>query len=419
MVLRAQQQIRSDGIVPLLHAYLSNDPPCLEYPYIEGGTLVRLLDECRQMSGSFTPAQVQRIIQRIAQIVGPAHRATPRLVHRDLKPSNILVERRAEGKLVLRVTDFGIGGIAAQAVLEHSRSSSSLEGYLSSVLTGAYSPLYASPQQVRGDKPDPRDDVYALGVIWYQLLMGDLAIPAPTGPRSLEALRRRGMSDAAIDVLTSCFESEPAYRPADAGMLAEQLQTLPTSNSAKAVATTAELPGVELGPLPSLDSSSPDRPVLTVTREELARDAPSPPTTEPDRRAGTAPVPAEPRIRHKPTISRDPSPPPRQAKAAPLAEPDFQADTWRSSSQSQPRGGRTGRPGLDRGYGPCLIPDTRGRPLHHHRQRYGQDHGDRSGDESPHRWDRGSHRESGQADHVPNRPAQAPGDARRSGGPGR
>ena len=62
MVLRAQQQIRSDGIVPLLHAYLNNDPPCLEYPYIQGGTLVRLLDECRQSAGSFTPAQVQRII---------------------------------------------------------------------------------------------------------------------------------------------------------------------------------------------------------------------------------------------------------------------------------------------------------------------------------------------------------------------
>ena len=36
MVLRAQQQIQYDGIVPLLHAYLSNDPPCLEYPYIRG-----------------------------------------------------------------------------------------------------------------------------------------------------------------------------------------------------------------------------------------------------------------------------------------------------------------------------------------------------------------------------------------------
>ena len=100
-----------------------------------------------------------------------------------MKPSNILVERRGDRKVVLRVTDFGIGGLAAQPVLERSRSSSSLEGNMASVLTGSYSPLYASPQQMRGDKPDPRDDVYALGVIWYQLLAGDLTTPAPTGRR--------------------------------------------------------------------------------------------------------------------------------------------------------------------------------------------------------------------------------------------
>ena len=54
---------------------------------------------------------------------------------------------------MLRVTDFGIGAIAAQPVLDRSRSTCSLEGNLSSVLTGAYSPLYASPQQMQGDKP--------------------------------------------------------------------------------------------------------------------------------------------------------------------------------------------------------------------------------------------------------------------------
>ena len=158
-------------------------------------------------------SQVQRIIQRIAQIVGPAHRATPRLIHRDLKPSNIMVERKADGKVVLRVTDFGIGAVAAQPVLEHSRSSSSLEGNLSSVLTGSYSPLYASPQQMRGDKPDPRDDVYALGVIWYQLLMGDLASPAPTGRRWMDALRRRGMERCGHRPVVVVLRERPGRPP--------------------------------------------------------------------------------------------------------------------------------------------------------------------------------------------------------------
>ena len=93
MVLRVQQQVRSEGIVPLLHAYLNNDPPCLEYPYVAGGTLVQLLDEARQAGVSLKPQQVEAILARIAQILTAAHRATPKLVHRDLKPANVLVER--------------------------------------------------------------------------------------------------------------------------------------------------------------------------------------------------------------------------------------------------------------------------------------------------------------------------------------
>ncbi len=177
MVLRAQQQIRSTGIVPLLHAYLSNDPPCLEYPYIEGGTLVRLLDESRESASPLTPVHVQRIVEQIAKIVSPGHRATPKLVHRDLKPSNILVERRGDRKVVLQGDGLRHRRAGRPAGAGAIPSSSSLMGNMASVLTGSYSPLYASPQQVRGDKPDPRDDVYALGVIWYQLLAGDLTAP--------------------------------------------------------------------------------------------------------------------------------------------------------------------------------------------------------------------------------------------------
>jgi formylglycine-generating enzyme required for sulfatase activity/serine/threonine protein kinase len=251
VVLRAQRQIRSDGIVPLLHAYLNNDPPCLEYPYIEGGTLVRLIDECRESTGLLKLNQAQRVVQRVAQIVTPAHRATPKLVHRDLKPSNILVERGEDGKIVLRVTDFGIGGVAAQPVLERSRSTSSLAENMASVLTGSYSPLYASPQQMRGDKPDPRDDVYALGVIWYQLLTGDLTSPAPTGRRWVDDLRKRGMGDAAVDLLSSCFESAPAHRPDDAGILFERLRALTTSNSPKSDRSTTELQVIDMAAAPA------------------------------------------------------------------------------------------------------------------------------------------------------------------------
>jgi hypothetical protein len=120
MVLRAQQQFRTggfanaSGIVPLAHAYLNNDPPCLEYPYIEGGTLVRLIDESRQSpspstsAGSLKPAQVQQIVQRVAQIVSAAHRATPKLVRAKPTASG-RVTRRASERCVVHSSREGIG----------------------------------------------------------------------------------------------------------------------------------------------------------------------------------------------------------------------------------------------------------------------------------------------------------------------
>ena len=251
MVLRMQQQVRTDGIVPLLHAYLNNDPPCLEYPYVPGGTLVQLLDEARQAGVSLKPHQVEAILARIAQVLTAAHRATPKLVHRDLKPANVLMERRTGGKRLLRVTDFGIGGIIAQPLLEESKLSSSLQANMAAALTGAYTPLYASPQQMRGDKPDPRDDVYSVGVIWYQLLAGDLTVPAPTGRRWPEPLRAGGMSEAALDLLASCFESDPAHRPADAGVFAEQLRetTQGKAGNANAVQALAGFESTSAQPL--------------------------------------------------------------------------------------------------------------------------------------------------------------------------
>jgi hypothetical protein len=196
----------------------------------------------------------------------------------------VLVERRADGKIVLRVTDFGIGAIAAQPVLERSRATGSLEGSLSSVLTGAYSPLYASPQQMRGDKADPRDDVYALGVIWYQLLQGDLSSPAPAGRRWMEVLRGRGMSDVAIELLSSCFESDPAYRPADAGMLVEQLLALAPAGAKKPAEPITEFwlvddapPGVPEAPAPPPEAKpKPARPVQPARSTGSSSIAPGP-----------------------------------------------------------------------------------------------------------------------------------------------
>jgi len=98
--------------------------------------------------------------------------------------------------------------------------------YFTAVSTGTYTPLYASPQQMAGKPADPGDDVYALGVIWYQLLTGDLNAGRPGGNKWHQRLSERGLTPAMVELLQQCFEDNPEDRPKDASELAQQLGTL-------------------------------------------------------------------------------------------------------------------------------------------------------------------------------------------------
>jgi hypothetical protein len=125
----------------------------------------------------------------------------------------------------LKVTDFGIGGVAASQALAEVRQPTQRGELLGTTLRGSHTPLYASPQQMRGEPPDPRDDVHALGVIWYQLLTGDLQSGPPTGLWA-EELEEQGMPRELVRVLGACVAGKAERRPADAGVLAEQLEPL-------------------------------------------------------------------------------------------------------------------------------------------------------------------------------------------------
>jgi serine/threonine protein kinase len=100
---------RHPGIVPLLRTYLSADPPCLEYEFVEASDLGALAQEWHH-KGRATPERINRLMLALSGIVAFAHQKG--IVHRDLKPANILVEHPRDGKARLRVTDFGIGGNA-------------------------------------------------------------------------------------------------------------------------------------------------------------------------------------------------------------------------------------------------------------------------------------------------------------------
>jgi formylglycine-generating enzyme required for sulfatase activity len=224
---RLMLQGRHPGIVGLRQTYLSAEPPCLEYDYIPGGNLAGLVLEWhRHHRHAPTPAKIAQVVRRLTRIVAFAHQLNPPIVHRDLKPANVLVQYLAGGKLSLRIADFGNGGVAASQAIRHALRRTSEAEQLLAAVRGACMPLYASPQQLRGDDADPRDDVYALGVIWYQMLTGDLTTGRPGGNRWHQRLAEQGMPRPLIDLLGACFEDDPADRPHNAQELLDRLSAL-------------------------------------------------------------------------------------------------------------------------------------------------------------------------------------------------
>jgi formylglycine-generating enzyme required for sulfatase activity len=205
------------GVVPLRSVYTLTDPPCLESPFVSGHDLTGLMRDWRWRYDSTRPGQAVMIIRRIARAVGALHRLDSPVVHRGLKPSNILIHPTAEGKASIWVADIGWGEISALYALRDTDVARARR----QAVRGAYAPLYASPQQKAGAPPDPRDDIYALGVIWYQLLCRDPSSPPPEGNEWALEFRRDGLTDAQARLLASCLDPNAQRRPANALALAD------------------------------------------------------------------------------------------------------------------------------------------------------------------------------------------------------
>jgi formylglycine-generating enzyme required for sulfatase activity len=221
------------GVVPLRAVYLESDPPCLEYAYVSGYDLTALMYDWKWRFDAPKPEAALKLMRRLTDIVAKVHKAG--LVHRDLKPSNVLLHPTEGGKFTLWVTDLGWGQIEAIRSIELSRTGTPRGEQHRLSLRGAHTPLYASPQLTKKEPPDPRDDVHALGVIWYQLLKRDPHAAAPVGNEWVEEFRPAGFTDSQAKLLNACLATRPEKRPNDAGSLGEML-----ANVAVATASAQE-----------------------------------------------------------------------------------------------------------------------------------------------------------------------------------
>lgn len=155
---------------------------------------------------------------RIADAIAAAHGVG--VLHKDLKPANILAAPHGEGWRP-RLTDFGSSRLLQPERLEElgiTRLGLTVERGTDS---GSGTPLYLAPELFAGQPPTVRSDLYALGVILYQWLVGDFRRPmAPGWERDIDDPLLRQDIAAATD-------SDPSRRLADAAELADRLRRLP------------------------------------------------------------------------------------------------------------------------------------------------------------------------------------------------
>ena len=315
VIARVMEQGTHPNVVPLLDAVLDGDTPWLMYEYVGGGSLTDLIIRWQPLHEGQREALVVQSLLQLASAVGTFHKLTPAIVHRDLKPANILLAsgRQPSEAQSLRITDFGIGGVAVDYLRTHPGGLSLMTGWLETSMRGSYTPLYASPQQSRGAAPDPRDDVHALGVIGFQMLTGKLT-ESPS-PRFERDLKRRGISEALIDLNGDCVDSAPCGRPKDAGELTERLSKVKVAvKPIEAKSVSSSLTGARLTPHPLRPQSRSERPPPQGGRLNL----PPPPLRGRSLREAEAGGGESRRETHPPRsrpFRPHPSPPRRRSKA--------------------------------------------------------------------------------------------------------
>ncbi|MCD4684417.1 MAG: serine/threonine protein kinase [Anaerolineae bacterium] len=199
------------AIVPVYDYGEYDGLPYIVMRYMDGGSAGDLL-----VTGPLTPARALEVLQQIAPGLDYAHQQG--VLHRDLKPSNIMLDANGDAY----VTDFGIARLLGDNA--PSLTTSGVVG----------TPSYMSPEQAQGHDLDGRSDVYALGVVLFELLTGkrpfegetpySVAVKHVTATPPSACMMNPQLSRAVEQVLFKVLEKHREQRYQTASELAEGLK---------------------------------------------------------------------------------------------------------------------------------------------------------------------------------------------------
>jgi serine/threonine-protein kinase len=218
---RAAVKLRSEHAAKVLDVgTLETGAPYMVMEFLEGSDLAAVLAE----RGPLPVELAAEYVVQACEAVAEAHAAG--IVHRDLKPQNLFLARTVGGAGRVKVLDFGV-----------SKSMTGGSGGLTQTRSMLGSPLYMSPEQMRSSRDvDSRSDVWALGVVLYELLtqrwpfeaetMPELCLKVVTEPPTSLSLLRPDAPPAMVEIIERCLRKDPAERFTNAAELASALEPI-------------------------------------------------------------------------------------------------------------------------------------------------------------------------------------------------
>jgi len=229
------------NILPIYDFEMNDGVAYLTMPLIRGGTLRDVLNR-----GALDTLTAWRYLREIGDGLQHAHDAG--IVHRDLKPTNVLIH--ADGRAML--ADFGLARGAGQPT------------HLTTIGLAIGTPGYMAPEQVMGHDVDKRADIYAMGVLTFEMLTGrlpfigsnrmEVAYSTVNAPIPSAVKLNAALPDELDQLLAKVLAKDPAARPQTVRDLLSQMARLPQRRQAAAVAVGAQ-GGV---------ATAPGRPAQTV-----------------------------------------------------------------------------------------------------------------------------------------------------------
>jgi len=248
---RAAVRIKSEHVARVSDVgTLDGGEPYMVMEHLEGSDLAAWLER-----GPLPVEQAVEFVLQAGEAIAEAHALG--IVHRDLKPANLFVVRRADGLWSVKVLDFGISKVTA-------RGESQRAGDFTRTAAVMGSPLYMPPEQMVASKTvDARSDIWALGVILYELMTGQAPFAGDTLPEvcmriALEAPRSLGTFRPEIPptleaVVLRCLEKDRERRYSNVADLAHALvEFAPTRarNSVDRIARTIQAAGLSVSTFP-------------------------------------------------------------------------------------------------------------------------------------------------------------------------